>query len=341
MGDRIDAVAANADLRTQYPDDDVIDASGHVLAPGFVNAHTHLYGVLAHGIPLTKAPSDFWAFLADFWWPLVEDALDHAMICAATDWVCAEMLRSGVTSFYDCLEAPFAIPDALFAQKEVVERRGLRGILSFEATERVSKANGQVGLQENAQFIDHFDVRSNLAEKAKLSILFSMINIAGIEGQIERVDELPVLFGLLKQMGIQSIIDEVIEVHGNWQGLSPGWVVLIWLMHVLSEQNHLMEPVQRWGSQHLVLLRSLSKQEVKELDFTDDRLALCLLYLHHHQDWQRIKEQLGARLIRVYDLETGLLRIDATVGTVHHNPAEHTLFQWARRKPGSTRPSSN
>ena len=164
-----------------------------------------------------------------------------------------------------------------------------------------------------------------------------MINIAGIEGQIERVDELPVLFGLLKQMGIQSIIDEVIEVHGNWQGLSPGWVVLIWLMHVLSEQNHLMEPVQQWVRQHLVLLRSLSKQEVKELDFTDDRLALCLLYLHHHQDWQRIEEQLGARLIRVYDLETGLLRIDATVGTVHHNPAEHTLFQVGKAKNRAVR----
>ncbi len=155
VGERIDAIGPNSDLLAQFPNDDLIDAAGHVLAPGFVNAHTHLYGVLAHGIPLAKAPSDFWAFLADFWWPLVEDALDHEMICAATDWVCAEMLRSGVTSFYDCLEAPFAIPDALFAQKEVVDRRGLRGILSFEATERVSKENGQVGLQENTRFIDH------------------------------------------------------------------------------------------------------------------------------------------------------------------------------------------
>ncbi len=72
VGDCIDGVAANADLRAQFPDDDVLDASSHVLAPGFVNAHTHLYGVLAHGIPLANAPSDFWAFLADFWWPLVE-----------------------------------------------------------------------------------------------------------------------------------------------------------------------------------------------------------------------------------------------------------------------------
>lgn len=161
-----------------------------------------------------------------------------------------------------------------------------------------------------------------------------MINIDGIEGQIERVDELPVLFGLLKQMSIQSIVDKVIEPHGNWQGLSPGWVVIIWLMHVLSEQNHLMEPVQQWVRQHLVTLRGLTKQPVTELDFTDDRLALCLLYLHCDKDWQRIEEQLGARLIRVYDLEMGLPRLDATVGTVHHNPAEHTLFQVGKAKTG-------
>ncbi len=155
VGDRIAEVGPNAALRARFPAEEVIDAAGHVLAPGFVNAHTHLYGVLAHGIPLQKAPADFWGFLNDFWWPLVEDALDHEMIVAATDWGCAEMLRSGVTSFYDCLEAPYAIPDALFAQKEVVERRGLRGILSFEATERVSRANGQLGLQENVRFIDY------------------------------------------------------------------------------------------------------------------------------------------------------------------------------------------
>jgi transposase len=161
-----------------------------------------------------------------------------------------------------------------------------------------------------------------------------MISIEGIEGHIERVDDLPALFGLLKQMGIQGIIDSVIEPHGNWQGLSPGWVVTIWLMHVLSEQNHLMEPVQQWVRQHLVTLRGLTKQRVTELDFTDDRLALCLFYLHGNRDWQAIEEQLGVRLIRVYDLDTSLLRLDATVGTVSHNPAEHKLFQVGKAKSG-------
>lgn len=153
VGDRIAAVAPTVELRCAYPGDDIWDAPGQTLAPGFVNTHTHLYGVLAHGIPLERAPSDFLAFLKDFWWPLVEDRLDHEMIRAATDRGCVEMLQSGVTTFYDCLEAPNSLPGCLAAQAEIVRARGLRGILSFEATERVSEENGQLGLRENVEFI--------------------------------------------------------------------------------------------------------------------------------------------------------------------------------------------
>ena len=152
--DQVTDVGPHAELRARHPQAQVWEAPGQALAPGFVNTHTHLYGVLAHGLPLHKAPSGFWPFLADFWWPLVEDRLDHAMICAATDLRCADMLQSGVTTFYDCTEAPHALPGVLPAQAEVVRRRGLRAILSFEATERVDAANGQLGLRENADFVD-------------------------------------------------------------------------------------------------------------------------------------------------------------------------------------------
>lgn len=153
VGDVIAAVGPHAALRRDFPEDEIWEAPEQVLAPGFVNAHAHLYGVLAHGLPLDKAPSGFWPFLEDFWWPLVEDRLDHEMIAAATDYVCAELLRSGVTTVYDCLEAPHSLPGCLPAQAEVARARGLRAILSFEATERVSRENGQLGLKENADFI--------------------------------------------------------------------------------------------------------------------------------------------------------------------------------------------
>jgi 5-methylthioadenosine/S-adenosylhomocysteine deaminase len=154
-GDRVVAVAPHPDLRARFPDATVVDASDSVVTPAFVNAHHHMYGVLAHGIPLEEAPAGFWPFLEDFWWPRVEDALTHDLIAAATEWACLEMVRSGVTTFYDCLEAPHALPGALAVEAGVVRRWGLRGLLSFEATERVSAENSEMGLRENADFIDN------------------------------------------------------------------------------------------------------------------------------------------------------------------------------------------
>jgi 5-methylthioadenosine/S-adenosylhomocysteine deaminase len=153
VGSQIADVAPNSVLIERYTGDEAWEADGQVLAPGFVDTHTHLYGILAHGIPLSKAPAGFMPFLEDFWWPRVENQLDQEMICAATDTNCSAMIQSGITSFYDCVEAPNALPGILESQAEIVRQRGLRGILSFEATQRVGYDNGQLGLHENTNFI--------------------------------------------------------------------------------------------------------------------------------------------------------------------------------------------
>ena len=155
------------------------------------------------------------------------------------------------------------------------------------------------------------------------------------EPYIERVDDLPLIFGLLQQMHLQAILEAVIVPHGNWQGLSHGWVITIWLIHVLSEQNHCMEPVQEWVIKHEVTLSRLSGQAVRGLDFSDDRLALCLKELSKRKVWQAVEAQLGATLMRVYELKPEVVRLDATVGTVDHNPASHTLFKVGKAKNGA------
>ena len=154
VGDRVDAVGPGLAMAADHPDDEVVDLPDRVVLPGFVNAHVHLYGLLAHGIPLDAAPSGFWAFLEEFWWPKVEDRLDHDMVSAAADWACGEMLRSGTTTFLDILAAPNALPGGLDAQAEAVRRSGLRGILSFEATERSGPEVAAAGLDENVRFIE-------------------------------------------------------------------------------------------------------------------------------------------------------------------------------------------
>jgi cytosine/adenosine deaminase-related metal-dependent hydrolase len=157
-------VAPNEKLVRDYPQDRAIQAENQVLSPGFVNTHTHLYGVLAHGIPLDKAPEGFLPFLTDFWWPRVEGRLDHEMIQAAASWQCLTMIKSGVTSFYDCLEAPNSLPGCLDVEAEIVEKHGLRAILSFEATERVSQKNGLLGLQENFNFTSQHQSKGGLIQ---------------------------------------------------------------------------------------------------------------------------------------------------------------------------------
>lgn len=115
-----------------------------------------------------------------------------------------------------------------------------------------------------------------------------------------------------------------------------GWVVIIWLIHITSVYNHRMDRVQEWVAKHLTSLRQLTGQEVRVLDFTDDRLALCLRELHHASHWQRIESVLGNRLLRVYELKSEtVVRLDATVGGVYHDPQQHSLFQVGKNKQGA------
>lgn len=113
-----------------------------------------------------------------------------------------------------------------------------------------------------------------------------------------------------------------------------GWVVTIWLIHIASVYNHRMDRVQAWVATHLASLRQLTGQDVTELDFTDDRLAVCLRELHKASHWQGIEALLGNRLLRVYKLRAETVRLDATVGGVYHDPDHHVLFQVGKNKQG-------
>ena len=151
---KIQSVAPNEELEIKFSKDEIFLAKDKVLMPGFVNGHMHMYGVLAHGIPMESAPADFWSFLEKFWWPLIEDKIDHEMISSATEWLCSEMLLSGTTTFCDVLEAPLSLPDSLLLEKKIIEKRGLRALLSFEANERSGPQVAQKGIEENIRLIE-------------------------------------------------------------------------------------------------------------------------------------------------------------------------------------------
>lgn len=160
---QIDQVGPNDSL-TIKAGDEVREVRDQIILPGFVNGHNHMYGFLSHGITAEAMVTEFSSFLDDFWWPYVEDRLNHDLVRATTRWACVEMIESGVTSFVDILEGPNTIPGALKIEKGIVAEAGLRGRLSFEACERVSVENARSGLRENLDFIDQYNREGELIQ---------------------------------------------------------------------------------------------------------------------------------------------------------------------------------
>ena len=145
-------ISSNESLLKNYPDFKVFDCRDQIISPGFINAHMHLYGVISHGISVPSDIEDFKSFLEDFWWPQVEDRLDNKMISVTARAMAYELINSGVTALCDILEAPMAIPGALEAEAEALKDVGIKAILSFEASERLSKENGLLAIEENRNF---------------------------------------------------------------------------------------------------------------------------------------------------------------------------------------------
>jgi len=160
---RIVEVASNENIKIKH-DDKIINFKNKILAPGFINGHMHMYGVLSHGISVETFVDDFSSFLEDFWWPCVENRLDHQLVEITTRWACVEMIKSGITTFMDVLEGPNTIPGALDIEAEVIQKAGIRGIISFEACQRVNRENGELGLKENAAFIRKNNKPDNLVQ---------------------------------------------------------------------------------------------------------------------------------------------------------------------------------
>ena len=153
--------------------------------------------------------------------------------------------------------------------------------------------------------------------------------------ETERVDRLPLVLTILMQMGLQGIIDAYYTAHGNHQGLSVGWLAVIFVAYILSEVNHKMCPVQKWVVKHRYTLERLTGQSIRPTDFTDDRLGDVLRYISEDELWWQIERDLSRRIIRVYRLETkGPVRLDATTGGVNHNKEKHTIFKKGRNKQG-------
>lgn len=131
-----------------------IDASGRLVTPGLINAHTHIYSALARGISLKDTPpANFTEILEKLWWRL-DRALTLDDIELSTKLHALECLRNGVTTIFDHHASQRTIRGSLTTISHALSEFGLRGCLCFEVSDREGPEAVREGIKENAAFID-------------------------------------------------------------------------------------------------------------------------------------------------------------------------------------------
>jgi transposase len=115
----------------------------------------------------------------------------------------------------------------------------------------------------------------------------------------ERIDDFVVLLALMQQMELPTILDRQLPRHWLQQGLSWGWTATIWLAHIISQGDHRKLTVREWVRQAHSTLEQVTGLDIRETDFTDDRLRIVLRHLCDEQRWQAIEQELGEHLMGV------------------------------------------
>jgi len=148
----------------------------------------------------------------------------------------------------------------------------------------------------------------------------------------ERVDDIPLLLEHMQRMELPTLIDTHFPAHGNWYGLSPGWVSTIWLSSILSRGDHRLVHVESWVANRLFTLQTVTGQAVERLDFTDDRLESVLRYLSDDARWAQFENSLNQHTVRVYDLRPERIHVDSTTASAYASVSPEGLFQFGHSK---------
>jgi transposase len=149
--------------------------------------------------------------------------------------------------------------------------------------------------------------------------------------QHERVDDIPLLFGVLQQLRLPELLDRHLGVHHLHQGLSNGTLAAIWIAFLLSEANHCKASVQDWAQRHAHTLETLLGQSLRPVEFSDDRLGIVLRRLHQ-TEWPALERDLWQGTCEVYQIPVDGVRLDSTTTFGYHQVTAEGLLQFGHSK---------
>src|ERR1019366_7290631 len=157
---------------------------------------------------------------------------------------------------------------------------------------------------------------------------------------VEVVADLPVLWATLQRLDLPAILDRHFPAPLHWKGpLTPGEVLAVWLLFVVTEGDHCLNHVESWVEQHQGPLSALLGKVVLPVHFHDDRLADWLTRLGAGASFGAVERDLNQQTIRVYQLPTDLVRIDATTANSYADVlSEQGLLQFGHSKDDPERP---
>jgi len=137
----------------------------------------------------------------------------------------------------------------------------------------------------------------------------------------ERVDDIPAILAHLKKMGVAELLDQHFPTNGNWQGLSLGWTTVVWLAFILSEGDHRLYRVEPWVQAQQRTLSGCIARKGRPRDLADDRWATILDDLSDAARWSAFERALNQSVLRVYDLQGRMVRVDTTTAAAYGTPA--------------------
>jgi len=129
---------------------------------------------------------------------------------------------------------------------------------------------------------------------------------------LERIDDIPLLIGVMKKMQLPFILDKHLGNHGHQKGLSNGWTAVIWIAYILSEGKHTKIHVQEWVMKRQHLLQELSGEEICNEDFNDDSLGRILKRLSPEDSWHRIEHEYWTFCTIIHEVKLNGVRLDST-----------------------------
>jgi transposase len=149
----------------------------------------------------------------------------------------------------------------------------------------------------------------------------------------EQINSLPLLLGIMEDMGMRQLIDAHVSPHGHWQGISVGTAVTIWLSCLLQERDHRLVLVRDWATARAHTLKTLLDITLRDTDCSDDRLANILTMLGDPDTQAALDAALLQQWVRVYRLPTQTIRLDSTSVSLYHDPEEpDSLLQFGHSK---------